>query len=478
MKENFLWGGAIAANQAEGAFNVDGKGLSTADVMSSGSKNKPRIFTHNLLNDVYYPSHTAIDFYHTFEEDIALFARMGFKCFRTSINWTRIFPNGDEEIPNERGLEYYDRLFDTLRSYSIEPLVTISHYEMPLHLVETYGSWSNRKLVDFFERYCTTIFTRYKDKVKYWMTFNEINVMRLNATMSAGLINESMTSNPKLILQAAHHQLLASAKAVSVGKRINPDFQIGMMMLYPPFYPETCKPEDQLKAIEEIDKHYYFSDVQVRGYYSNKAKIEWKKYDFTPEMSSEDDAILRNGTVDFIGFSYYNSNVASSREDIELVDGNMMHAVKNPFLRTSEWDWQIDPIGLRVAMNQLYDRYQIPVFVVENGLGAVDVLNNDETIEDDYRIRYLSQHIRCMMDAIELDGVECLGYTVWGCIDIISAGTGEMKKRYGLVYVDMNDEGIGSKRRIPKKSFYWYQKVILTNGCLIKEESSIKESHA
>lgn len=469
MRQDFLWGGAIAANQAEGAYDVDGKGLSTADVMRGGSQTRKREYTGEVLADVYYPSHRAIDFYHTYKEDIQLFAEMGFKCFRTSINWARIFPKGDELLPNEAGLCYYDKLIDTLLAHGIQPVITLSHYEIPLYLIEHYGSWENRAMIGFFEHFCAIVFERFKDKVKYWLTFNEINVITLNATMSAGLIHESLASAPQKILQAAHHQLIASARAVAIGKAINRNFQIGMMMLYPPFYPETCKPEDQIRAINEMDKHYYFSDVQVRGAYSSKAKLLWKELKCEPVMFAGDETILRSGTVDYIGFSYYNSNIASSRSDVQMVDGNMMHAVKNPYLQTSEWSWQIDPIGLRVSLNQLYDRYQIPLFVVENGLGAVDVLATDGTIQDDYRIQYLQKHIQCMMDAIELDGVDCIGYTIWGCIDLISAGTGEMKKRYGMIYVNLDDEGKGDGKRIRKASFAWYKAVIASNGESVRE---------
>ncbi|MCG1013123.1 6-phospho-beta-glucosidase [Tepidanaerobacter sp. GT38] len=464
LPDNFLWGGAVSANQCEGAYNVDGKGLSTADVTTAGSRYVKREFTDGIIEGKYYPSHEAIDFYHRYKEDIALFAEMGFKCFRTSINWTRIFPFGDETEPNEAGLKFYDNLFDELLKYNIQPVVTISHYETPLGLVKKYGSWRSRKMVDFFLRYCETIFSRYKDKVKYWLTFNEINVITLNPTISAGIVVKEGEDFDKVVYQAAHHMLVASAKAVKLGHEINPDFKIGMMMLYPIFYAETCKPEDQLAAMKAMDQHYYFSDVQVRGYYSSKAKSFLASKGIELETEPEDETALREGTVDFIGFSYYNSNVATTRPEAQFTGGNMLNAVKNPYLTESAWGWSIDPIGLRISLNNLYDRYQIPLFVVENGLGAVDKVEADGRIHDDYRIAYLREHIKAIKAAVIEDGVDCIGYTPWGCIDLVSASTGEMEKRYGFIYVDKDNEGKGTLARIRKDSFYWYKRCIETNG--------------
>jgi 6-phospho-beta-glucosidase len=464
LDKNFLWGGAVAANQCEGAYNLDGKGLSAADVLTAGSSGVPRIYTDGIKPDLYYPSHKAIDFYHRYRDDIVLFAEMGFKCFRTSINWTRIFPDGDETEPNEAGLRFYDSLFDECLKYNIEPVVTISHYETPYTLVKKYGSWRNRRMVDFFVRYCEAIFTRYKDKVKYWLTFNEINVITLNPVMAAGIRVEKDENFDKVVYQAAHHQLVAGAKVVALGRGINPAFKIGMMMLYPPFYAETCRPEDQLAAMRAIDSHYLFSDVQVRGAYSRKALNMQAEKNALPVREPGDTEILKEGTVDFIGFSYYNSNVATTREEAQFTGGNMLNAVKNPYLKESEWGWAIDPIGLRLAMNNLYDRYGIPLFVVENGFGAQDSVEEDGSVHDPYRIDYLRRHIKAMKDAVLKDGVTCLGYAVWGCIDLVSAGTGEMKKRYGLIHVDKNDDGSGSLGRVKKDSFYWFRRCIASNG--------------
>lgn len=464
FKKDFLWGGAIAANQAEGAWNVDGKGVSTADCFTVGAYGKPRVFTPGVQAGVYYPNHTGIDFYHHYKEDIRLLAEMGLKCFRTSIAWTRIFPNGDDSEPNEKGLAYYEDLFQTCRSYGIEPIVTISHYETPYHLVETYGSWRSREMIACYLRFCRAIFTRYKGLVKYWMTFNEINVSYLHPAMSIGVQVRDDENFDQVIYQCAHHLFVASAQAVQMGHEIDPENKIGMMMLYPTFYPETCKPEDQLMNMQQLDIHYYFSDVQVRGYYSPKAKAMWKEKKIHIAMELDDEEILKRGTVDYIGFSYYNSNVATTRSDVELVDGNMLNAVKNPYLKASEWGWLIDPIGLRLALNNLYDRYQIPLFCVENGLGAKDTLESDGSIHDDYRIEYLRAHVMAMKDAVDKDGVDLMGYTWWGPIDLVSAGTGQMSKRYGFIYVDKDDAGRGTYARRKKKSFDYYKQVIASNG--------------
>lgn len=464
LQKNFLWGGAVAANQCEGAYREDGKGISTADCFMAGAVDREREYTKGIIPGKNYPSHEAIDFYHHYKEDIALFAEMGFKCFRTSINWTRIFPDGDESEPNGKGLAFYDALFDECLKYGIEPVVTISHYETPYHLVETIGSWRSREMIDHYIRFCETVFRRYRDKVKYWMTFNEINVIVLKPEMATGISLREGEDFYQTIYQAAHHMFVASARAVKLGHEINPDFQIGMMMLYPTFYGETCHPLDQVKCMEAIDIHYLFSDVQVRGYYSAKAQKFFTRKGVVLQQELEDEETLKAGTVDYIGFSYYNSNVASHSMERDTTPGNMLHTVVNPYLKASDWGWTVDPVGLRLALNYLYDRYQIPLFVVENGLGAVDRVEEDGSIHDSYRIAYLRDHIEQMKLAVEEDGVDLMGYTPWGCIDLVSAGTGEMKKRYGFIYVDRDNDGTGTLKRSKKDSFAWYQKVIASNG--------------
>jgi len=463
--KEFLWGGAVAANQCEGAFNVGGKGVSTADVATAGAVDKLREYTDGVIDEKYYPSHEAIDFYHTYKGDIALFAEMGFKCFRTSIAWTRIFPSGDEVAPNEEGLEFYDDLFDECIKYGIEPVVTISHYEMPYGLVEKYGAWRNPKLIDFYVNYCKAIFTRYKDKVKYWMTFNEINAIVLMPFIPGGIKIKAEENREQVCYQAAHHQLVASAKAVKLGHQINPKFKIGCMLLYPLTYAETCNPKDVQAANEMMNKHYFFTDVHVRGYYSNNIKRYFERNNINIKMESEDEKILREGTVDYIGFSYYMSVVTNSKpKGDNTTAGNLFGGVKNPYLKASDWGWQIDPEGLRISLNNLYDRYQVPLFVVENGLGATDKVEEDGSINDEYRIDYLRKHVVEMKKAVTIDGIELMGYTPWGCIDLISAGTGEMKKRYGFIYVDKDNNGSGTLKRSRKKSFYWYKNVIESNG--------------
>ncbi|MEF2964984.1 6-phospho-beta-glucosidase [Paenibacillus sp. M1] len=465
LPDDFLWGGAVSANQCEGAWNVGGKGVSTADVAAAGKHGEARLYTETIQEGVYYPNHDAIDFYHRYQEDIALFAEMGFKCFRTSIHWTRIFPNGDEKEPNEEGLAFYDRLFDECLKYGIEPVVTISHYETPLYLVQKYGSWTNRKMIDFYLNLCKALFKRFHTKVKYWMTFNEINVITLNPEVAAGIRPGQGDSRSQTLYQAAHYQFVASAKAVKLGHDINPELKIGMMMLYPLSYAETCSPEDNLENMHNMDLHYLFSDVQVRGYYTPKAKKYFARNGIVLDITEQDLQDLQAGTVDYIGISYYMSLVTSATPERKIkVKGNMLDGIVNPYLEKSDWDWQIDAVGLRIALNNLYDRYQLPIFVVENGLGAIDVKVEGEPIQDDYRIAYLSKHIAQMKEAILVDGVDVMGYTVWGCIDLVSASTGEMKKRYGMIYVDRNDQGEGTLQRERKKSFEWYKNVIRTNG--------------
>ena len=464
MKENFLWGGATAANQYEGGYNEGGRGLSLNDVERAGKRGVKRQIDQVVMENVYYPSHVATDFFHHYKEDIALFAEMGFKCFRMSIAWSRIFPNGDDDIPNEEGLQFYDNVFNELLKYGIEPVVTLSHYETPLALIQKYGSWRNRKLIDFFEKYATVVFERYKDKVKYWMTFNEINAT--NETdrpwHQAGIILKDDEERYQTILQASHHMMVASAKAVIAGHKINPEFKIGCMLLYPLMYAATCSPADQILKRERTLNTFYYGDIQVRGYYSNTCMSLLDKYKVSIKKEPNDDSILKQGKVDYIGFSYYFSSIVG--DNVEDIEGNVLSGGKNPYLKQTQWGWQIDPIGLRTSLNELYDRYQIPLFIVENGMGAVDKVEEDGSIHDLYRIEYVREHIKAMKDAVEIDHVDLIGYTPWGCIDLIAASTGEMKKRYGFIYVDKDDEGNGSLQRKRKDSFYWYQNVIKTNG--------------
>jgi 6-phospho-beta-glucosidase len=474
LPRNFLWGGATAANQFEGGYSEGGKGLNTSDVMTGGTHTTQRRITPELEEGTYYPSHEAIDFYHHYKEDIALFAEMGFKTFRMSINWSRIFQNGDDLEPNEDGLKFYDDVFAELKKYNIEPLVTISHYETPFGLTKKYNGWASREVIDCYVRYCETIFNRYKNVVKYWLTFNEINclTMPFGAFMGGGIMpsggelsfNKENDEMKQLRFQALHHQFVASAKAVKLGHEINKDFKIGCMIAYMTAYPLTCNPEDVLLAQEKDNlNNFLCSDVQVRGAYPGFAKRYFRDNNIEIKMEENDEKILREGCVDFYTFSYYMSNCVSADPNLEKTSGNILGGVKNPYLKASDWGWQIDPKGLRWSLNNIYNRYEIPLMVVENGLGAVDKVEEDGAINDDYRIDYLRSHIEEMKEAVK-DGVELIGYTPWGCIDLVSASTGEMKKRYGFIYVNKDNDGNGDLKRSRKKSFYWYKKVIESNG--------------
>jgi 6-phospho-beta-glucosidase len=469
FSNDFLWGGAIAANQAEGAYLEGGKGLTIVDLLPTGKK-RWDIMNGKLDSLVpdqneFYPGHEAIDFYHHYKEDIALFAEMGFKALRLSISWARIFPNGDDETPNEEGLKFYDDVFDELLKYNIEPVVTIAHFDVPVTLIEKYGSWRNRELVGFFDRYAKTIFNRYKNKVKYWMTFNEINMLLHLPFIGAGLVFKEGDNKKQIQYQAAHHQLLASALAVKAGKEINPEFHIGCMLAAGMTYPYTSNPDDVWDGMDKDRESFFFIDVQARGAYPGYAKRYMQENGIEIDMQPEDEEILKNGTVDYIGFSYYASRTTSTDPEVlkYQTSGNVFGSIENPYLEKSAWGWTIDPKGFRITMNQLHDRYQKPLFVVENGLGAKDVPDDSSEILDDYRIDYLRKHVEQMKEAVK-DGVELIGYTSWGPIDIVSASTGEMKKRYGYIYVDKDNEGNGTLDRKKKKSFYWYQNVIKTNG--------------
>ena len=472
LSKDFLWGGATAANQFEGGWNVDGKGASTSDMLTAGTHTIPRKITRETIDGLNYPSHEAIDFYHRYKDDIKLFAEMGFKVFRMSIAWTRIFPNGDDKEPNEAGLKFYDDVFDELKKYNIEPLVTISHYEMPFNLTKKYNGWASRNLIDFFINYCSVIFNRYKDKVKYWLTFNEINcgTMPMGGYLGLGILNEGtedflhQNDNKQIRFQALHHQFVASAKAVKLGHSINKDFKIGCMIAHMTTYPYTCNPDDILLAQKKNQlANDLCGDVQVRGEYPFFAKRYFEENNIVLDITEEDKKILKEGTVDYYTFSYYMSNCESASGDEDKTSGNLLGGIKNPYLEASDWGWQIDPKGLRYTLNELYGRYNIPLMVVENGLGAFDKVEEDGSINDDYRIEYLKDHIIQMKEAVK-DGVDLIGYTPWGCIDLVSASTGEMEKRYGFIYVDKDNAGEGTLDRKKKKSFEWYKNVIKTNG--------------
>lgn len=473
----FLWGGGVAANQFEGGWNEGGKGPSVCDCITAGTRNTPRQFTNHIDEKNYYPSHIAVDFYHNYKEDIALLAEMGFRIFRLSINWSRIFPNGDDSEPNKEGLQFYRKVFEECKKYHIEPLVTIYHYELPYHLMNAYDGWANKKCIDFYLNYCQTIFEEYKGLVKYWITFNEINSLALGMgdLLSAGfrredgpiaMQEENTIERLTKRFQALHYQFLASAKAVKLAHEIDSSYQVGCMVAGGAYYPLMPNPEDVLLAQKDMRMNYFCGDVQVRGAYPHFTKKMFQDMGISLDIFNEEDTeILKSGTVDFYSFSYYMSTCSTVDEDALKTAGNIVIGIANPFLESSDWGWQIDPKGLRYLLNELYGRYQIPMMVVENGLGAVDTQEPDNTIKDDYRINYIQQHIQQMDEAIQ-DGVDLIAYTAWGCIDLVSLSTGEMKKRYGFIYVDKNNDGTGSLKRYKKQSFYWYKELIKNNGLI------------
>lgn len=465
--ENFLWGGAIAANQSEGGYREGGKGLTTVDMIPYGENRMPiklgLVDSVELSEGEFYPSHQAIDFYHRYKEDIALLAEMGFKTFRMSIAWSRIFPRGDELEPNQAGIDFYRSVFEECHKYGIEPLVTLCHFDVPMHLVNKYGSWRNRKMIGFFERYARTCFEAFDGLVKYWLTFNEINILLHSPFSGAGLLFQEGENRDQVKYQAAHHELVASALVTKIAHEINPENQVGCMLAGGNFYPYSCKPEDVFTAMQKDRENLFFIDVQSRGYYPSYAQKVFDDKGVKLEILEEDYETLKH-TVDFISFSYYASRCASAEMNANNTsEANVVKSIRNPHLPASDWGWVIDPLGLRITMNTLYDRYQKPLFLVENGLGAKDVPDENGEVQDDYRIDYLRQHVEAMADAIT-DGVPLMGFTPWGCIDLVAASTGEMSKRYGFIYVDRDNLGNGTLNRTPKKSFHWYKRVIASNG--------------
>ena len=483
FKEGFFWGGATAANQYEGGYLSGGKGLAIQDVITGGDgrNNIPRRMALKLADgstkfidrrgtevpdgavpyvdeDTYYPSHVATDFYHHYKEDIALLKEMGFKMFRLSISWSRIYPTGEEDKPNQAGLDFYRNVFTELRNAGIEPLVSIWHFDTPLALEEKYGDWLDRKYIALYEKYVTTIFNEYKGLVKYWLTFNEINntINFLPDNASDEAYQEAY--------QHLHYQFVASARAVQIGHQIDPENKIGCMICGITYYPLTSDPEDILFNRSKWEKGiFYCGDVQCKGKYPTYAKRLWKEHNVKLDITEQDLEELKKGTVDMYTFSYYMSQAVTTHENDDTVSGNMSFGVRNPYLQYSDWGWALDPKGLRYYLEMIYDRYEKPLMVVENGLGAYDTVEEDGSIHDNYRIEYYRAHIEEMAKAIE-DGVDLIGYTTWGCIDLVSAGTGEMRKRYGFIYVDKHDDGSGTMKRSRKDSFYWYKKVIASQG--------------
>lgn len=466
--ENFFWGGAVAANQLEGAYLEGGKGLSVADInrfrddIDIRKKGNKEIALEDIefaINDEegIYPKREGIDFYHTFKEDLKLLAGTGMNSFRTSISWARIFPKGDELEPNEEGLKFYDALIDEIIANGMEPLITLSHYEMPLYLTTKYNGWYDRKMIDFFTRFSEVLFKRYKGKVTYWILVNQMNLITHESFNHLGIPSDRVENLVEAKYQGVHNELVACGRAVKIAKEIDPSFQIGMMSYYGNSYPATCKPEDVLAALKNNQMEYFYSDVLARGYYPSYAYRFFEDKGINITFGEKDEEDLKN-TVDFVTFSYYYTRIidaeSSKKEDPSYA---------NPHLKANDWGWAIDPIGLRIALNEYYDRYQLPLMITENGMGFYEQLNENNTIEDDYRIDFLRQHIEAMKEAIH-DGVELIGYYPWGPIDLVSCSSSEMSKRYGFIYVDLDDYGKGSGKRYKKKSYDWYRQVVDSNG--------------
>lgn len=474
LRKDFLWGGSIAAHQCEGAWNVDGKGIGIMDLVTSGSYEVPREICKDIEEGKRYPSHEGIDFYHRFKDDIALFGEMGFKALRISIDWSRIYPNGDDEEPNKRGIEYYQSVVEELIKNGIEPIVTLYHFEMPVNLVRKYGSWTNRKVIDFYLKYCKTMFEALKGKVKYWVTFNEMNHIDPQTEASdiftyiiAGLKFSEMVEKKQTLANIGYNMTLAGVKAVELAHEIDSNNKVGCVFGLTPVYPINCNPVNVMNAFKEMDRDFYQIDAMCNGCFPKYKLKEYKDSDIQLEISNEDKESFYNGKLDFIGVNYYSTSVAHYEGDDEGEE-TLFGGVQNPYLEKSKWGWSIDPIGLRYLLNYVYRRYELPIIVSENGLGAMDKVEADGSINDDYRIDYLNQHLVQLKKAAEEDGVECFGYLMWGPIDLVSATTGEMKKRYGFIYVDKQDDGTGDYSRKKKKSFDWYKEVIESNGESLK----------
>jgi 6-phospho-beta-glucosidase len=482
MNKNFLWGGGIAASQAEGAYDVDNRSMSVPDIMTYDPEmaltkqiqfevTKEKIAEARACKDnTYYPKRRGIDFYHTYKEDLKLLAGMGLKTFRFSMSWSRVYPNLNDDCPNEKALAFYDSLVDECLKLNMEPFVTISHFDLPLEVIEAYDGWNNKDVIPLFEKFAKTLIERYSDRVKYWLCFNEINMSARAGSKLLGVIRQNDGKDQQRIFQALHNQFVAAAKVTEYAHGLNKNLQMGCMVAYMCTYPYLCKPEDNLKQMQSDQmKNLFYLDVLVKGAYPYYSKTYFKENNIELSITEDELEVIKNNTSDFVGFSYYNSKVVSYDEKgLELTSGNMGNSIKNPYLNRTPWGWQIDPIGLRITLNHLYDRYQKPLFILENSSGYKDELTDDFKVHDPYRIDFLNQHIKQVKIAVEEDGVDLLGYIMWGPIDVVSSSKSEMCKRYGFIYVDQDDLGGGSKKRYIKDSYYWYQEVIKTNGQSIK----------
>lgn len=469
--KDFLWGGAVAACQCEGAYDVDGRGLSTSDIHEYNKHlNRACIEKEGggKLEDIkrkmadtkgYYPKRYGIDFYHTFKSDLALMKELGLKAFRTSISWSRIFPKGDEITPNEKGLKFYDELIDEIIKNDMEPIITMSHYDIPLHLVTEYGGFGNKKMIEFFVRYGEVLLNRYKGKVKYWIVCNQVNLLPTVQFGSLGIYDDQAENMEELMYQAVHNQFVAGAKIVELARKIDPNAQMGTMVADGTLYPATCRPNDVVLAMKKNRMQYYFTDVQLRGEYPIFALRYFNENNIDLKIEEGDLDLLKNNTMDYLAISYYSSSIVDSTKDTMAPFKNSL----NPNLEPTPWEWRMDPLGFYNSLSQYWDRYQKPLMIAENGFGALDVVEEDGSIHDPYRIDFLKKHIEQLKECI-MDGVDIIAYLSWGPIDIVSSSSAEMTKRYGYVYVDIDDLGKGTRKRSKKDSFYWYKQVIDSNG--------------
>jgi 6-phospho-beta-glucosidase len=467
--KDFLWGGAVAACQCEGAFDEDGRGLSVSDlhryvngdkkgIIEQGDKTLEQIEFAIHDKEGYYPKRYGIDFYHTYKEDLALFREMGLKCFRFSVSWSRIFPRGDEESPNQDGLHFYDQLIDEIIQNRMEPIITISHYDPPITLVTEYGGFGNRKTIDFFVKYAEILLKRYGKKVKYWIVFNQINLIDVCMMKSLAIYVGQSDNMRQLMYQAVHNQFVACARIKQIAYKIDPDMKIGTMIGDFKVYPKTCNPNDVVLALQRNRMQYFFTDVQFRGEYPAYALRFFADSNIDIDVEKGDLELINRYRMDYMALSYYYTAIVDAETDD--MDPSVRH--QNPYLKPTRWEWRADPKGFYTTLSEYWDRYQKPIMIAENGFGAVDQKDGNQ-VHDPYRIDYVREHIREMKNAIR-DGADIFAYCLWSPIDIISSSTAEMKKRYGFIYVDQDDYGNGSRKRIKKDSFYWYRKVIESNG--------------
>ena len=457
--KNFLWGASTSAYQVEGAWNEDGKGLSVIDMLD-------------------HPEDTsdfkvASDHYHRYKEDVKLFSELGLKAYRFSIAWSRIIPNGIGEV-NQKGIEFYNNLIDELNKYNIEPIVTIYHFDLPYEL-EKNGGWNNRETIDAFVEYANVLFNHFGDKVKYWLTINEQNTMILHPG-AIGIPKGGKLPSKKELYQQNHHMLLAQAKVMSLCHKKCKNAKIGPALNITTMYGETCNPNDAIAAHNwETLRGWSFLDLAVYGRYNRLFWSYLEDRELEPLILEGDMEIMKNGKPDFIAMNYYSTaTIAQSKGDnsdvspragdqqIMLGEPGVYRAAENPYVDKSKYGWVVDPVGLRMTLRKVSERYDLPILITENGYGDKDILEENDVINDDDRIDFIKKHLEQLKLAIA-DGVDILGYCPWSAIDVVSTHQG-YGKRYGFIYVNRDEFNLMDLRRIKKKSFYWYKNLIETNG--------------